>query len=124
LVNEYSFSTAAFYVTCCADSKDVFYDESSWPEGSEVRDWVLLSQIVSVAVNQLRMCSYNLHGFNSGVSYLKELCGNSDILFMQKHWLQKSQLDKFNSIDQHCVFCLLWIIVLHRVLIEVGYLVV
>ena len=34
------FSTAAFYVTCCAESVDVFYDEHHWPDGVEVRDWV------------------------------------------------------------------------------------
>lgn len=35
-----TFNTAAFYVTCSADSKDLFYDESCWPVGSEMRDWV------------------------------------------------------------------------------------
>jgi len=34
------FSTAAFYVTCCAESEHLFYDERCWPEGVEVRDWV------------------------------------------------------------------------------------
>jgi len=29
-----------FYVTCCAESVDVFYDEHHWPDGVEVRDWV------------------------------------------------------------------------------------
>jgi len=35
-----SFSTSAFYVTCCAESKDLFYSEQSWPEGVELRDWI------------------------------------------------------------------------------------
>ena len=34
------FDTAAFYVTCCRDSADLFYDEQRWPEGVELRDWV------------------------------------------------------------------------------------
>jgi len=38
------FNTAAFYVTCCVESKDLFYNEGCWPEGVEVRDWVYYSK--------------------------------------------------------------------------------
>ena len=38
------YNTAAFYVTCCAESKDLFYNEGCWPEGVEVRDWVYYSK--------------------------------------------------------------------------------
>ena len=34
------FKTAAFMVSCNAKSRDVFYDESVWPSGCELRDWV------------------------------------------------------------------------------------
>jgi hypothetical protein len=34
------FKTAAFRVSCDVKSADLFYDECSWPEGCEVRDWV------------------------------------------------------------------------------------
>ena len=34
------FQTAAFRVTCCQESADLFYDEAHWPEGVELRDWV------------------------------------------------------------------------------------
>jgi hypothetical protein len=34
------FNTSAFYVTCSAECKDLFYNEASWPEGVELRDWV------------------------------------------------------------------------------------
>jgi len=34
------FRTAAFHVTCCVESEQLFYDERCWPEGVEVRDWV------------------------------------------------------------------------------------
>jgi len=37
--NGQSFKTAAFYVTCCVESSDLFYTDSCWPEGTEVRDW-------------------------------------------------------------------------------------
>jgi hypothetical protein len=35
-----SFKTAAFFVSCCTESSDLFYDETCWPEGVELRDWV------------------------------------------------------------------------------------
>ena len=38
------YNTAAFYVTCCAESKELFYNEACWPEGVEVRDWVYYSK--------------------------------------------------------------------------------
>ena len=38
--NGHKFSTAAFHVTCCLDSKKLFYDEGCWPAGVELRDWV------------------------------------------------------------------------------------
>ena len=31
-----SFKTAAFYVSCSVDCKDLFYKEETWPEGSEL----------------------------------------------------------------------------------------
>ena len=38
--NGAKYKTAAFYVTCCTESRVTFYDEKSWPDGVEVRDWV------------------------------------------------------------------------------------
>jgi hypothetical protein len=38
--NGQTFTTAAFYVTCCEESRDLFYKDSCWPEGTELRDWV------------------------------------------------------------------------------------
>ena len=34
------FKTAAFKVTCCVESRHLFLDESCWPGGAELRDWV------------------------------------------------------------------------------------
>lgn len=34
------FKTAAFKVTCCMESRHLFLDESCWPGGAELRDWV------------------------------------------------------------------------------------
>jgi len=38
--NGKQFHTAAFYVSCCCESKELFYNESCWPEGVELRDWI------------------------------------------------------------------------------------
>jgi hypothetical protein len=34
------FRTAAFRVSCHDRYKDLFYNESNWPEGAEIRDWI------------------------------------------------------------------------------------
>lgn len=34
------FYTAAFRVSCDPQYRDIFYNEDSWPEGAELRDWV------------------------------------------------------------------------------------
>lgn len=38
------FQTAAFRVTCCADYHEAFYNESNWPLGAEIRDWVFYNK--------------------------------------------------------------------------------
>jgi len=30
-----------FYVSCHENSRDIFYDESIWPDGAELHDWYL-----------------------------------------------------------------------------------
>ena len=37
---EGAFRTAAFRVSCRVVYKDLFYDESNWPDGALLRDWV------------------------------------------------------------------------------------
>jgi len=32
-------STAAFFVSCKVSCQDVFYNEATWQEGAELRDW-------------------------------------------------------------------------------------
>jgi len=34
------FRTSAFRVSCSSQFESLFYDESRWPEGVELRDWV------------------------------------------------------------------------------------
>jgi len=33
------FTTAAFRVSCRDEFRELFYNEDSWPEGAELRDW-------------------------------------------------------------------------------------
>lgn len=33
------FNTAAFYVSCSIQYRDLFYDECNWPDGAELREW-------------------------------------------------------------------------------------
>ena len=35
-----TFKTAAFRVSCDVCCRDTFYDESMWPAGCELRDWI------------------------------------------------------------------------------------
>ena len=39
-----TFKTAAFYVTCAEDCRELFYLDSTWPEGAELRDWIYYSR--------------------------------------------------------------------------------
>jgi len=61
--------------------------------------------IIIMAVNILmsdavvKTVSYNMHGFNSGLSLLHEMCKTYDIILIQEHWLQSSELEKLNMID-------------------------
>jgi hypothetical protein len=38
-----SFKTAAFYVTCTEDCEEQFYNDETWPDGAELRDWYTTS---------------------------------------------------------------------------------
>jgi hypothetical protein len=37
------FKTSAFFVSCNDECQELFYDESVWPEGVELRDWIFHS---------------------------------------------------------------------------------
>ena len=39
----YKFTTSAFFVSCNAECRDIFWNCSIWPEGAELRDWVFRS---------------------------------------------------------------------------------
>jgi len=43
-VNGQVFRTAAFRVSCSVVCESVFYGESSWPVGVELRDWIFYNR--------------------------------------------------------------------------------
>ena len=46
--------------------------------------------------NQLKLCSYNIHGFNlSKINYINDLLKQFTVLFIEEHWLSEDQLGKF-----------------------------
>ena len=49
----------------------------------------------------LKICSFNMHGFNSGLSLAKILCSDYDLIFLQEHWLLKQDLYKLDMIDSN-----------------------
>ena len=46
----------------------------------------------------IRFATFNLHGFNQGVQYLKDLCLNTDVIFTQVHWLPPSGLSILDNV--------------------------
>ena len=48
---------------------------------------------------QLRSCSFNCRGWNSGVRTLKNFINSLDVCFVQEHWLLNDQLHKIHEIS-------------------------
>jgi hypothetical protein len=71
--------------------------------------------------------SYNLHGFNQGITGIVELIrlSSPDVFFVQEHWLTPDNLSKLDMInDDYFAFVLLqWVVVLQPVPCTVGPLV-
>ena len=47
----------------------------------------------------INISSFNLRGFRSGVSMLRELCNNHSIVGIQEHWLRPDELSKLSVTD-------------------------
>jgi len=68
--------------------------------------------MAATAINKLTnrpltFISYNMHGFNQGISTVKDLIDtiSPDVFMLQEHWLTPSNLLKFNEIlPQYCGF--------------------
>lgn len=64
----------------------------------------VFSQYLTTAVsNSIRFASYNMHGFLQGNLYLKELRRDTDIIFLQEHWLYPSNLHLLHTISDDFV---------------------
>lgn len=57
--------------------------------------------------SDLKVISYNLHGFNQGEPLLREFCNNvaADVLFVQEHWLSSVNMHKLLSFSDN-YYCL------------------
>ena len=45
------------------------------------------------------VCSYNIHGYNSTkLEYIKSLLNKCQIIMIQEHWLNNSQLERFSNL--------------------------
>ena len=49
--------------------------------------------------NALRICSFNMDGFDNGLSMTKDLTVSHDIILLQEHWLLKGNLGKLDSLS-------------------------
>jgi len=47
----------------------------------------------------LKLSSFNLHGFRNGLSMLNELCKTCCLIGVQEHWLRDDELDKISLAD-------------------------
>jgi exonuclease III len=54
--------------------------------------------------NCINLCSFNMHGFSNSSSYLKDLCFDNDLIFVQEHWLMTQHLSKFDGISSNFIF--------------------
>jgi exonuclease III len=53
----------------------------------------------SDSIHNVKICSFNMHGFNTGQSMARTLCKSYDIIMLQEHWLLKDTLTNLNLID-------------------------
>src|SRR2546425_1110466 len=59
------------------------------------------SILLKMAVKNLNIVTYNLHGFNQGLPYLNDLLCHNDILRVQEHWLSSADGQKLNNLNNH-----------------------
>jgi len=52
-----------------------------------------------MAENTVKFASFNMHGMSNGQPMLRHLCQLCDIILVQEHWLQTSELYKLAMID-------------------------
>jgi len=53
-----------------------------------------------ITLSELRVCSYNMYGYNNGLPMANLLCDTHDIVLLQEHWLLNSNLYKLDFINR------------------------
>ena len=64
---------------------------------------ILISAVM--CTNAIRICCYNIRGFNSSVPYIRELLEHHDVLAISEHWLHENKLNKLAEISDKFMFC-------------------
>ena len=49
-------------------------------------------------IDEIKFCSYNMHGFYNGLPLVKSLCNDFNVILLQEHWLNDFDLHKLNNI--------------------------
>jgi len=57
------------------------------------------------ALSEVKVVSYNMHGYNQGSVLLPTLCKDFKIIFIQEHWLLPVDLDKIVEITNDEFVC-------------------
>jgi len=52
----------------------------------------------------MNICSYNMHGFNNGLSMLHDLSLSCDIIALQKHWLCDNTMHKLSLVNDDFIY--------------------
>jgi len=50
-------------------------------------------------MDNLKVITYNLHGYNQGKAMLPSLCKSYDIILLQEHWLLPNEICKLDSVS-------------------------
>src|SRR4051812_44698673 len=57
--------------------------------------------MASQTSSNIKICSYNMFGFNNGLNMLNILCESFDIILLQEHWLSTADLHKLNVVHNN-----------------------
>ena len=52
-----------------------------------------------MASSSFTFVTYNMHGYNQGIHYIKQICSTADVIFIQEHWLPPCDLHRLQNIS-------------------------
>src|SRR5437867_12022699 len=56
--------------------------------------------MAQLSSSNLRICSYNMYGFNNGSVIISDLCEQYDFVLLQEHWLTSEGLHKLDHVHK------------------------